>query len=220
MAIDFIPKRFYTIGSEDYTLVSRVFVPSCVDDTKFEESSFTDDSESMSERSEVGSPSSPRSLDGNNATSLTRLPSSRNGRLTSDDFISEQNSQPGRLKMSCEHLSDMVEAEKHFETFGFCNPRTCNGLVPERFLPSLVEFKDKCARSNKTHDILQNSLISTASSSANIKRQLWQLAGRAGRGLQKEGLESSAQGLIRESDRKRENRIVVCSNCGCYSWDK
>ena len=218
MAIDFIPRRFYTIGSEEHTLVSRVFVPNCVNDTRFEESSFTDDSESTSERSEVGSPGSPRSLDGNYATSLTRLSSGRNGRLTSDDFVSEQSNQPGGLKMTCEHLSDMVEAEKQFEIFGFCNPRSFNGLVPERFLPSLVEFKDKCARSNRTHDILENSLISTAFSPPDINRPFWQLAGRESRGLQKEGLETSAQGLERESDVRRENRIVVCSNCGCYSW--
>ena len=220
MAIDFIPKRFYTIGSEEHTLVSRVFVPNCVNDTRFEESSFGDDSESTGERSEVGSPSSPRSLDGNSSTTITRLSSNRNGRLTSDDFVSEQNNQPGGLKVSCEHLSDMVEAEKHFETFGFCNPHTFNGLVPERFLPSLVEFKDKCARSNKKHGILQNSLISTASSPPHINRPFWQLAGRAWRRLQKEGLEPSVQGLERESDLRRENKIVVCSNCGCYSWDK
>ena len=214
MAVDFIPRRFYTIASEDQTLVSRVFVPSCVNYSRSE------DSESTSSRSEVGSPSSPRSLDGDNITTRTRLPSKRTGRLTSDDFGPEQNSQPG-LKTSCEHLSDMVEAEKDFELFGFCNPRTFDGLVPERFLPSLVEFKDRCAQSSKTHGILPNPLISTVSSPPGIHVVLRQLAGRAGWKLQNgEGLETSVQELERESDQRRENKIVVCSNCGCYSWDK
>jgi hypothetical protein len=115
----------------------------------------------------------------------------------------------------------MVEAEKDFELFGFCNPRTFDGLVPERFLPSLVEFKDRCAQSSKTHGILPNPLISTVSSPPGIHVVLRQLAGRAGWKLQNgEGLETSVQELERESDQRRENKIVVCSNCGCYSWDK
>jgi hypothetical protein len=219
MAIDFIPSRFYTSASEDSTLVSRAFVPNCVTDSKLEET-FTEDSESANARSEIGAPTSPRSLDGNNNTLKTRLSFGRNGRLTSDDVVTEQNDLRGGLKTSCEHLSHMVAAETDLETFGFCNPSILTGLVPERFLPSLVEFNDKCPRSKNTPDILQHSPTFTDSTPPDIGELLRQFAARAGLKLQKEkGLETSVQALESETDgKRRESKIVMCSNCGCYNW--
>ncbi len=212
MAIDFIPRRFYTSASENSTLVSRMFVPN-VNDTQLEETPFTEDAESADARSDVGSPTPLRLLDGNNNTPVTRLPLKRNGRLTSDDFVSEQKN----LTTSCEHLSEMVDAEKNLEIYGFCNPRVLRGLVPERFLPSLVVFKDKCARSKNASHVLQNSLISTSSTPPDINGLLRRLAGRAG-WKSKKGLDTSVQEVDGETDKGRENKIVVCSNCGCYSW--
>ena len=211
-----VPKRFYSTWSEHNTLVSRLFVLNCIDESEAEESLFNEHSKSVNIRQKVGSPTSPRSLDGNNNRS-TRLPSlspARNGRLTSDDFVSEESNQLGGLKTSCEHLSDMVAAEADLEIYGFCSPRILKGLVPERFLPSLQIFRSNLTSSNNTTDIHQYSLVSTTTGSADIERLVKRFSGCPNVELQNE------KGCTRNSLKRPNSKVVVCSNCGCYSLDK
>lgn len=223
MAIDLIPRRFYTTESEDSTLVSRIFVPNCINDTRLEGTSCNEDSESTAFRSDTEAPTSPRSNDGNNVVTR-RVHFRKSRRLTSDDYVStEKDILPVALKTSCEHLADLVAAEIDLEIYGFCNPDIIRGLVPERFLPSLVTFKDKCSRSKNTHDIPQLSPTSSVSAPPDLAVLLGQFAARAGLELQKQNsreLETNIKTQEFEKDEKRENRIVVCSNCGCYSWAK
>ena len=231
MAIDLIPRRFYTTESENSTLVSRIFVPNCINDTRLEGTSCSEDSESTACRGDTEAPTSPRSNDGNNNAVTRRVHFRKSRRLTSDDYVStEENILPVGLKTSCEHLADLVAAEIDLEIYGFCNPHIIRGLVPKRFLPSLVTFRDKCGRLKNTPDvppdIPQLSPTSSVSAPPDIAVLLRQFAARADLELQKQnskGLETNyTKNYTREfeKDKKQENRIVVCSNCGCYSWAK
>lgn len=221
MAIDLIPERFYTASSEGSTLVSRLFVPNCASNITSEKTS-TNDTESGRVGASQTYSTSVRKLDVNHNTKRKRSPLLRSHRLTSDDFISEQN-QLASLKTSCEHLSEMTSAENDLELFGFCDPRAIKGLVPERFLPSLVTFRDKVSLLSR-HDINQISLVSPVSGPPYLNWLFRQFTGDlAGWKLpttRESGLVTSVQSQECKTKQRRESKISVCSNCGCYIWAK
>lgn len=222
MTVDLIPERFYTASSENSTLVSRLFVPNSVNDITSEKTKCIDDTESGSVGASETYPTSVRTLDVKNNTKKARPPLRRSHRLTSDDFISEKNPLAGR-KTSCEHLSQMTAAENDLELFGFCDPRTIKGLVPERFLPSLVTFKDKVPPLSR-RDINQNSLESPVSGPPYLnwllRRFTGDLAGWKLPTPEESDMGTSVQSQECETEQRRENKISVCSNCGCYVWAK
>ena len=223
-----IPRRFYTTLSEDSTLVSRLFVPKCIDNSNLEESPFGQVTKSGHVRQNVGDlrtkPTSPPTTDWNNNASIKRRRSSKKKRLTSDGFISKQSDRGG-LNITCEHVSELDEAETDLELYGFCDARFVNGLVPERFLPSLVTFKDKVCPTKNTSRILQDSLESPISDAPDLNglvRQLagWESQGTAERGTRERGAPTSAQTSHSGTVETQKKKIVACSNCGCYMWDK
>ena len=221
MAIDLIPRRFYTTESENSTLVSRIFVPNCISETRVEGTSFNEDSTAF--RDVTDARTSPRSSYGSISAPMRRANFRQSRRLTSNDFVySEKDILTDGLSTSCEHLSDLVAAEIDLEIYGFCNPNIIRGLVPERFLPSLVTFRDKCGRWKNTPDIHPLSPTSTLSATPDLAVLFRQLAARATLELQEQNskeLEVDAKTQeFEKGEQLRANRIVVCSNCGCFSW--
>ena len=221
MAIDLIPKRFYTTESENSTLVSRIFVPNCISETRVEGTSFNEDSTAF--RDVTDAPISPRSSYESISAPARRVHFRQSRRLTSHDFVStEKDILTDNRSTSCEHLSDLVAAEIDLEIYGFCNPNIIRGLVPERFLPSLVTFRDKCGRWKNTPDIHPLSPTSTLSATPDLAVLFRQLAARATLELQEQKSKESEVNTktqeLEKGEQLRANKIVVCSNCGCFSW--
>lgn len=222
MAINFIPRRFYTDACENSTLVSRAFIDASTKPST-KQDWFSDESESENIWQEIEAPMSPRTLSWNdnsiyNVTMKTKRQLGRKSRLTSDEFVSERSYAKGK-PYSCGHLSDMVEAERELEAFGFCNPRMLYGLVPNRFVPSLVTFRGKLPVFQNTSEILQSSLLTNTCGPPDVGRIARQFARRAALSKRQETSVQELETRNAENDQNWENAmIVVCPNCGCYSW--
>ena len=135
-------------------------------------------------------------VDGNNNVQKTSPSfSAWRSPVTLDDFLSAQCKSVNKYpRLSCGHLADMTCAEEKLTKLGFCDFNCTKGLVPTRFLPSLVAFSERVTESTKhSRGITSRAVPNKKLLIANI--------------------------LNGELQTTSYTRIYACPCCGCYIWE-
>lgn len=121
-----------------------------------------------------------------------------NRRPTTEDFRrsgQKMSFDNNNADLVCIHLEDMSFAEEKITECGFCDFRCSRGLVPARFLPSLVTFRDRVLTSVK-HNV-------------NGQPRIHKLV----------TVPDETSGNSFQAAQTHLNKIDMCPHCGCYIWE-